>query len=146
MLPEGMALKNECLTALGGRSALVAIILAAASFISPHRPTSVPQALHRAVESSVGLAGTRHRWLHTLGTRSSRPHRRYPFFKSPLVGRLRIGQATDRPRRAGARRRGRAPGSALGASSPAPTFSKTLGDDLDRGRCGLCHVAITSIH
>ena len=35
----------------------MAIFLAAASFISPHRPRSVPQNLQRAIESSVGLSG-----------------------------------------------------------------------------------------
>jgi hypothetical protein len=35
----------------------VAIFLAAASFISPHRPRSVPQNLQWAIESSVGLSG-----------------------------------------------------------------------------------------
>ena len=102
VIPEMMALSNPAAQSTLRSSDLVAIILTAASFISPHRPDPfrkpcIGQSSHRSACRVV-----RRRWLPgTLGTQSSRLHRRYPFFKNPLAGRLRTGRATDRPPRAG---------------------------------------------
>ena len=102
VISEIMALSNPAAQSTLRSSDLVAIILTAASFISPHRPRSVPQTLHRAIESSVGLSGSstplasRHVGHSVAATAS-----KISILQNPLVGRLRTGRATDRPPRAG---------------------------------------------